>query len=128
VYKLLYSVVCILGGLRSMLVFFPNHSHKPNLIEMEKKGDKRCIWLRDDFMANSGGQGDLRDEPQQILVDEEVLEAAAVDEQEQEQDSAVVAALPEHAPQAQEMQEVAVVNVALPSRSREELPTVHENH
>ncbi|KAI3487765.1 hypothetical protein L1887_48246 [Cichorium endivia] len=128
VYKLLYSVVCILGGLRSMLVFFPNHSHKPNLIEMEKKGDKRCIWLRDDFMANSGGQGDLRDEPQQILVDEEVLEAAAVDEQEQEQDSAVVAALPEHAPQAQEMQEVAVVDVALPSRSREELPTVHENH
>ena len=61
----------------------------------------------------------------QVTMDDDV---EMDDEQEQEQDSAVVAALPEHAPQAQEMQEVAVVNVALPSRSREELPTVHENH
>ena len=94
-----------------MLVFFPNHSHKPNLLEMEKADDKRCIWLRDDFMKNSGGQGDLRDEPQQILLDETVLENEMAEHEEQRQDmvdTTLVAALPS-------------------SRSPlDELPTVHE--
>lgn len=77
IYKLMYSVVCVFGGIRSMLVFFPNHGHKPNLVEMEKKQDPRCIWLRDDFMKNSGGQGDLRDEPQQIMLDDAAAAVAA---------------------------------------------------
>ena len=133
IYKLLYSLVCILGGIRSMLVFFPNHGHKPNLVEMEAKGDERCIWLRDDFMKNSGGQGDLRDEPQQILLDDQALaESEAMEERQQMHettDTALVAALPSSATPKDEMGQVAMVNMTrLPSRSpHEELPTVHEN-
>ncbi|SNX83955.1 uncharacterized protein MEPE_02663 [Melanopsichium pennsylvanicum] len=127
IYKLMYSLVCILGGIRSMLVFFPNHAHKPTLMEMEKKGDERCIWLRDDFMKNSGGQGDLRDEPQQILLDDEALAEAVAIEEEQGQEmveTALVSALPSNAEEGQ----VNAINVKRsPSRSPpEELPTVHE--
>ena len=116
-----------------MLVFFPNHGHKPNLVEMEAKGDERCIWLRDDFMKNSGGQGDLRDEPQQILLDDQALaESEAMEERQQMHettDTALVAALPSSATPKDEMGQVAMVNMTrLPSRSpHEELPTVHEN-
>ena len=122
VYKLLYSVVCIFGGIRSMLVFFPNHKHKKNLLEMEKDGDERCIWLKDDFMRGSGGQGDLRGEEQLILVPVEEGEC----EREEAVESALVTALPEGEAKAEE---VAVVNVARQvSRSPqdEQLPTLFE--
>lgn len=136
IYKLMYSLVCILGGIRSMLVFFPNHGHKPNLVEMEKKGDERCIWLREDFMKDTGGQRDLRGEAQQILLDDEAAQAQAeavmggVEEQEMTE-AAVVNALTETAEGGGklEQQEVAVVNVTRrPSWTPhdEQLPTVHE--
>ncbi|KAJ9474530.1 hypothetical protein PHBOTO_005005 [Pseudozyma hubeiensis] len=133
IYKLMYSVVCVFGGIRSMLVFFPNHGHKPTLAEMEKSKDPRCIWLRDDFMKNSGGQGDLRDEPQQILLDD----AAAAAEEEEEEDAVIeeaqaVAVLPSVTvtPQGEEQPTVAVLNVPRrPSKVTpidEQLPTVFE--
>lgn len=130
IYKLLYSVVCIFGGLRSMLVFFPNHGHKPTLTEMEKMNDGKCVWMREDFMQESGGQGDLRDEVQQILLDDE-LEAEMEDEEEEEaqQEAALVQTLPEtgEGEQGGEAAGVAVVNVTRRmSRVKvDKLPTVH---
>ncbi|GAC98054.1 hypothetical protein PHSY_005642 [Pseudozyma hubeiensis SY62] len=130
IYKLMYSVVCVFGGIRSMLVFFPNHGHKPTLAEMEKAKDPRCIWLRDDFMKNSGGQGDLRDEPQQILLDD--VAVAAEGEEAGLEEAQVVAVLPSVTvtPQGEDQPAVAVLNLARgPSRVTpidEQLPTVFE--
>lgn len=138
IYKLLYSVVCVLGGLRSMMVFHPNHKHKPTLTELEKANDPRCIWLRDDFMLNTGGQGDLRDEPQQIMMDGDVAAAAVVQmegEAQQEEDEAaeaeMVATLPSISvtPQVEDEPEVAVLTItrrATRSPADEQLATVHE--
>ncbi|KAJ1595783.1 hypothetical protein NDA14_003249 [Ustilago hordei] len=130
IYKLMYSLVCILGGLRSMLVFFPNHSHKPNLVEMEKKGDERCIWLKENFMKDSGGQGDLRGEGQQILLDDEATaqtQAEAEREGEEMTKAAVVNTLTAEIEKQAGQQDVAVVNVARrPSRTPHDEQTAHE--
>ncbi|KAJ1022348.1 hypothetical protein NDA13_005258 [Ustilago tritici] len=130
IYKLMYSLVCILGGLRSILVFFPNHSHKPDLVEMEKKGDERCIWLKEDFMKDSGGQGDLRGERQQILLDDEATaqtQAEAEREGEEMTEAAVVNTLTADIEKQAGQQGVAVVNVARrPSRTPHDEQTAHE--
>ncbi|SYW79486.1 uncharacterized protein UBRO2_03170 [Ustilago bromivora] len=130
IYKLMYSLVCILGGLRSMLVFFPNHSHKPNLVEMEKKGDERCIWLKEDFMKDSGGQGDLRGEHQQILLDDEATaqtQAEAEREGEEMTEAAVVNTLTADIEKQAGQQDVAVFNVVRrPSRTPHDEQTAHE--
>lgn len=130
IYKLMYSLVCILRGIRSMLVFFPNHGHKPNLVEMEKKEDERCIWLREDFMKNSGGQGDLRGEEQQILMDKQAAQAQAEMQEEAAEGEMVEAAVVNTlTAQGEKQQETAVVNVArrpCGTPHDEQLPTVHE--
>lgn len=130
IYKLMYSLVCILGGLRSMLVFFPHHSHKPNLVEMEKKGDERCIWLKEDFMKASGGQGDLRGERQQILLDDEATaqtQAEAEREGEEMTEAAVVNTLTADIEKQAGQQDVAGVNVVRrPSRTPHDEQTAHE--
>lgn len=68
IYKLLFSFVCILGALRGMLVFFPNHKHKPNLVEMENADDPRCIWLRPAFMEEAAANARKQDEEEQLNV------------------------------------------------------------
>ncbi len=76
-------------------MFFPNHGHKPTLTEMEKMNDGKCVWMREDFMRESGGQGDLRDEVQQILLDDEVEAEPEEEEEQRQQEAALVQTLPE---------------------------------
>ncbi|EST09326.1 hypothetical protein PSEUBRA_000919 [Kalmanozyma brasiliensis GHG001] len=130
IYKLLYSIVCIFGGIRSMLVFHPNHKHKPTLTEMEAAKDERCIWMREDFMQQSGGQGDLRDEPQMIMLDDEAELEREEQQEEAEQgaemtEAALVNTLPEN---GEKGGEAASINVLRRPSTRisHELPTVHE--
>lgn len=48
-YKVLYSVVSVLGLIRSVFMHWPAITHKPTLAEMEEAQDSRCVWLRPEF-------------------------------------------------------------------------------
>ncbi|MEO5968968.1 MAG: hypothetical protein ABIQ95_03500, partial [Bdellovibrionia bacterium] len=46
IYKSISTITSILGAIRTLCVYWPNYTHKPNIPELEKNNDPRCIWLQ----------------------------------------------------------------------------------
>ena len=61
IYKQLYALVSIIGGIRCVLYYLGGHSYARPIYRMVKDGDERCIWLDERFEENPGFLADDRE-------------------------------------------------------------------
>ncbi|KAH7111536.1 hypothetical protein EDB81DRAFT_894248 [Dactylonectria macrodidyma] len=68
IYKQLYALVSIIGGIRCVLYYVGGHVKAKPIYKMVQDGDEACFWLDPKFETNPGW---LADEKEQIILNGE---------------------------------------------------------